>query len=105
MTTKTIDINCLSWFDRINGNSYFAGSVTVNFGLTDEFTFNMPFQYGYDSQYETEAGQQLHKRGYLPGFGDMPHIQRYCRENDIIYRKQFSDNCKKRELTIFNKVK
>ena len=46
MTTqiKTIDIDCKEWFDRINGNSYFAGTVTVNFQMEDEQTFNIPFQ-------------------------------------------------------------
>ena len=29
---KTIDVNCLEWFDKINGNSYFAGEIIVNYG-------------------------------------------------------------------------
>lgn len=102
-TAKTIDINCLEWFDRINGNSYFAGNVTVNYGMADEFKFYLPFQYGYGNQYEHEAGTQLSKRGYLPcfeGYG----LPRYCRENNIILRSSLIDKCKKRELTNITKL-
>ena len=46
---KTIDINTLTWFDKINGNTYFANKIIVNYGLKSEKTFIQPFQYGYSS--------------------------------------------------------
>ena len=30
---KTIDVNCKEWFDKLNGNSYFAGTISINYGL------------------------------------------------------------------------
>ena len=30
---KTIDIKTLVWFDKVNGNSYFAQTITLNFGM------------------------------------------------------------------------
>jgi len=36
---KTIDINAKEWFDKINGNSYFAGTITLDFGMKTEETF------------------------------------------------------------------
>lgn len=51
-TNGPITATIRRWWDNVNGNSYF--SVNVNIG---KHTFNLPFQYGYDSQpnAETEA--------------------------------------------------
>lgn len=100
---KTIDINAMEWFDKINGNSYFAGNVTVNFGMDNEIKIWMPFQYGYGNQYEHEAKVQLHKQGYLPGIGEHDAIWRYCQDNNIILRSNKAENCKKKELTNITK--
>ena len=51
---RTIDIKTLVWFDKANGNSYFAQRITLNFGLENETEFINPYQYGYDS-YRFEA--------------------------------------------------
>ena len=40
---KTIDINAKEWYDKINGNSYFAGYVVVNKGTKTENIFIMRF--------------------------------------------------------------
>ena len=40
METKTIDVNAKEWFDKINGNSYFCGTITLNYGMNNEETFN-----------------------------------------------------------------
>ena len=94
---KTIDIQAKTWFDKVNGNSYFAGIVTVNFGQPTEKTFKMPFQYGYGDQYEYEAFYMLIKEGILPEkFRNSPSYT--CRENGIILRATNQKNCKKREL-------
>jgi len=104
LNTKTIDINCLEWFDKINGNSYFAGRVIVNYGMPDEKSFILPFQYGYDNQYIHESGRELNKQGYLPGFSEYGVLWRYCKENNIILRYNKVDKCKKSELMAFNKL-
>lgn len=97
--TKTIDITCLEWFDKINGNSYFAAQVTVNYGMPDEFMFALPFQYGYGDHYKDMAAKELNKRGYLPGFDEQrQRLWSYAADNKIIVRTVKHENCKKREL-------
>ena len=90
---NTIDINAKEWFDRINGNSYFAGSVTLNFGQPDAITLNMPFQYGYGDSYQYAAMSMLKEKGYT----DARYMQD-LREQNIIVRYNIQRGCKKREL-------
>jgi hypothetical protein len=90
---KTIDINCKQWFDKVNGNSYFAGSITLNFGQPDAITLNMPFQYGYGDFYKYEALETLQVLGYIT----VTHTAD-LREHGIIVRSNIQRGCKKREL-------
>lgn len=46
---KTIDISTLTWFDRVNGNTYFAQEITLNFAMPNQRTIINPYQYGYSS--------------------------------------------------------
>ena len=94
---KTIDINCLEWFDKVNGNSYFAGSVTVNYGMKDQRVINMPLQYGYGSAYECEAIRVLFNAGLLSSLPSMYELK----EMGVIIRSSIAHNCKKRELKMF----
>ena len=48
---KTIDIEAKEWRDRIYGNSYFSSDVTLNYGMDNQETIKLPFQYGYGDQY------------------------------------------------------
>lgn len=100
---KTIDINAREWFDKVNGNSYFAGTVTVDFGTPEEQTFNMPFQYGYGDQYKQKAGAVLDKAGLLPDVeryqsGCIQPLWSYCRDRGIILRSHIQTGCRKRDL-------
>tara|TARA_R110002012_G_scaffold52944_2_gene136040 strand:+ start:98 stop:427 length:330 start_codon:yes stop_codon:yes gene_type:complete len=97
MKIKTIDINAKEWFDKVNGNSYFAGTVTLNYGLKKEKTFLMPFQYGYGSHYETQAKNLLTEFNQI-GAEYMQSLYTYCKNNNIIYRNSIQENCLKREL-------
>jgi hypothetical protein len=90
---KTIDINCKQWFDKVNGNSYFAGSITLNFGQPDAITLNMPFQYGYGDFYRYEALETLQVLGYIT----VTHTAD-LRDHGIIVRSNIQRGCKKREL-------
>lgn len=90
---NTIDINAKEWFDKVNGNSYFAGSVTLNFGQPDAITLNMPFQYGYGDSYQYAAMSMLKEKGYT----DARYMQD-LREQNIIVRYNIQRGCKKREL-------
>ena len=40
---KTIDLNVLEWFDKTYGNSYFAATITINYGRKNEQIIKMPF--------------------------------------------------------------
>jgi len=101
---KTIDINAKEWFDKINGNSYFAGTIAVNYGMKSERIFKMPFQYGYGSQYEQEARNILANEGLIP-FNDYGKNGKHPKsayelkeEMGIIYRACIQHKCKQREL-------
>jgi|TARA_R110000782_G_scaffold269734_1_gene368424 hypothetical protein len=97
MKTKTIDINAKEWFDKINGNSYFAGTITINYGMKTEETFLMPFQYGYGSSYEQEAKKILTEFNIISAdYGQ--GIYSYCKENNIILRGGKDLKCLKRDL-------
>ena len=49
---KTLDVNAKEYFDKLNGNSHFSVQITINFGLKSEKMVYIPYQYGYESQYE-----------------------------------------------------
>lgn len=99
---KTIDVTAYEWPDRVNGNSYFAGKITVNFGMNTEKTVNIPFQYGYGDQYKHEAFKalQLHKLIPHQSIGEV--YWGYYKDNDIIARHTKRTNCKKAELKRFS---
>jgi len=90
---KTIDIQAKEWFDKVNGNSYFSAKVTVNYGMENEQSFNLPFQYGYGSQYEQESFSELKKRGLI----NVTYTHS-LREQGVIVRSYIQKNCLKRDL-------
>ncbi len=94
---KTIDIQIKEWFDKVNGNSYFAGEVTVNYGLKSQQSFNMPFQYGYDRAGEQKAFELLKSKNIINSSNHMD-----LKENKIIIRSNKITGCKKAELKEYN---
>lgn len=96
---KTVDLSVLRWWDKVNGNSYFAGTITLNFGMPNECTLHMPFQYGSGSQPEFEASKVLQWAGIkFAGRG----IQWECRESKVVYRFKERD-AKQAELKHISK--
>ena len=93
---RTLDINCLEWFDRINGNSYFAATIIVNYQMQTERKFILPFQYGYGDHYKHMAFKRLQTEGYI--FKDAISPWRYYEEKNIIVRYSKKENCLQREL-------
>ncbi len=91
---KSITVVAGEWFDKVNGNSYFAGKVLVN----GDLAFNMPFQYGYGSHFEYVAMQELVKHGYTKGLNQNSSIRRFCYEYGIAYDATKYDNQKQRDL-------
>lgn len=95
---ETIDVNALEWFDKVNGNSYFAARITINFGMDDERSYTMPYQYGYGDHYRDMAFQFLQDNGEIETQPLMTSHWRYYQDNGIIARHYKRENCKKREL-------
>lgn len=94
---KTLDITAKEWFDKVNGNSYFSAEVTTDYGTEQERTFKLPFQYGYDNQYEQEAKAILTEFNLISAnYGQS--LKMYCKDNNIIYRSNKITGCKKRDL-------
>lgn len=98
MNIKTIDVNAKEWFDRVNGNSYFSAAVTINYGMPDEFSFPVPFQYGYGDSYRHAAFKELQKQGIIPEQDDRTSYWQYYRDNNIIDRHSIKERCLKREV-------
>lgn len=95
-TIKTIDIQAKEWFDKVNGNSYFAALITLNFGMSNEKTIKVPFQYGYGYSSRYKSIEQLQKDGILPNEGTLQRD--FFTDNNIIVRYSKQENCKKSEL-------
>ena len=92
---KTIDINAKEWFDKINGNSYFSGSITINYKMKTEKIFDIPFQYGYGDHYRDVALKTLIKNGY---FKNVDKTWDLYEKQNIIARYNKKENCLKQEL-------
>lgn len=94
---KTIDIKAKTWFDKANGNSYFAAVVTLDFGLPTQKEIKIPFQYGYGEQYITESVHQLQTEGILSS-QTIYNLHTYCIDNKIILRTYNQKDCRKSDL-------
>ena len=102
-TVKTIDINCFEWFDKVNGNSYFACEVSINYGLKSAKIVKVPYQYGYGDQFKHAAFKQLEDDGIIKGVrkyenGSTEGFWQYCERRHITLTTRKHENCKKSEL-------
>jgi hypothetical protein len=97
MKIKTIDVYVMEWFDKVNGNSYFAGTITLDYGMKTQKDFDIPFQYGYGEHYQTVAMDILNNGKAIDTHSTMS-LWRYCQENNIILRTDKKTGCKKRDL-------
>jgi len=103
MKIKTIDVDGLEWWDKVNGNHYFAAIVTINYGMKSEKKLLLPFQYGYGEQYTYQAMAKLIEQKFIidavkyPSGGNEP-LWTYCERKNIILRRVKHTGCKKAEL-------
>ena len=89
-----IIITAKEWFDRINGNSYFAAKIDL-----ENKTLLIPFAYGYGEAYLYEAIKLLIKENYLPTtVQNSRALKDYCDNNEIVLFYGIQRNCLKREL-------
>jgi hypothetical protein len=94
---KTIDIQVLEWFDRMYGNSYFAAKVTINYGMENEDTFVIPFEYGYGDHAIKVSLKEIQKR-----YEGTPSYVYEIKECGVIVRTSKRDALK-RELVNLSK--
>ena len=94
---KTIDINVKEWLDKINGNSYFAAIVTVNYGLEDSREIKIPFEYGYGEHSRYRALIEVSK--LYPEFEKKSSQE--LRDAGVIIRYNKQTGCLKRDLKAF----
>ena len=95
---KTIDIQAKEWFDKANGNSYFAAIVTINFGTAKAKVIKVSFQYGYGDHYLTRCIEQLKTGGIIEGVEPIYSVSKWCADNNIMLRYSKQERCKKSEL-------
>ena len=102
MKIKTIDVNAKEWFDRVNGNSYFSGTIIINYGMKDQTELTMPFQYGYGDMYMQIAREMLWQYTFTgknkPEINQNYPLTMQCRANNIILRHNIQTGCKKKEV-------
>jgi len=58
---RSLFVEAKEWFDKTGGNSYFSARLSID----GQVIHALPFQYGYESQFEHEAKKWLHENGYL----------------------------------------
>jgi len=97
---KTIDVTAKEWFDGRNGNSYFSGLISINYGMDDAATLRMPFQYGYGDHYIDIAKRELVKAGFIKA-DKLTALWKYCDDNNIILRTQKYENCLEKDVVSF----
>lgn len=94
---KTIDVHGKEWFDRINGNSYNATRIVINYGMPDQMTLTTPFQYGYGNFYMQAASEAIKERFNPDAKGYVP-LWQFCNDNGIVLRNQLQEKCLKRDV-------
>jgi hypothetical protein len=100
---KTIDITAYEWFDKVNGNSYFACEVFINSGFKSAKKIILPFQYGYGDHFKYEVFKELEKLGILDDIqkysnGSQESFWSYCDRKKIDLKTRKIENCKKSDL-------
>ena len=100
---KTIDLTVKTWWDRVNGNTYFSGHIVIDYGMETEKTILMPFQYGYGTHSEWMAKTALQEAGFIPRDEDAG-LYMHCEKNKIIYRYNKQEGCLLRDVKAFGKV-
>lgn len=101
MEVKTIDVRAKEWRDKVCGNSYFSACIILNYGMTDEKEFRIPFQYGYGNFYEQAALSLLIEKGIL-GKEEFDNLWQ-VRGKGIILRSNIERGCLQRDVKNYGK--
>ncbi|MBL4867483.1 MAG: hypothetical protein JKY67_14045 [Pseudomonadales bacterium] len=97
---KTIDVQAKEWFDKVNGNHYFSAIISINYGLKNSITLELPFQYGGGDHYRDEAFKVIKKElNTFRASKENDSYRKVYEQNKIIARYYKQENCLKRELS------
>ena len=98
-TIESITINALEWLDKINGNSYHASHIYVEFKDGTDLDLYAPFQYGYGDHYVQAAGELLTERGVLE-MSPMSVLWTICDDHGIILHKSITTALKREVVAL-----
>ena len=90
---KTLDINARSWYDKVNGNSYFSAEIVLDYGTETERRYFLPFQYGYGDHYQYETINELKRQKEIDNKITMLYQLRD--EQNVIVRSSKIDTLKR----------
>jgi len=96
---KTIDVTVKEWFDKSAGNSYFSARIIFNYGISNEYSISLPFQYGYGDLYEDMAMKEIIKLFPRVKLAGCRLWQ--LREKGVILHSEKIRNCTKKEAVNF----
>ncbi len=91
---RVIDVTGKEWFDRSAANSYCSAQIYIVTKNGKEFTYYVPFQYGYGDFYKQAAAAELIKLGII----EKGESLRTLREAGIIVRSDIHTGKKKAEV-------
>lgn len=94
----SLELHFKEWYDKVNGNSYFAGKIIID----DYMKIHMPFQYGYGTAFVHETKEALKELGIMPK-DYIGSLRQYCLDKRISYIESMKQGCKKRELMAYAK--
>lgn len=98
---KLIIIDARRWFDRPNGNTYHAVTVTVKHARRPDTVLQSGMHYGYGEQYYQTAHALLQKAGYFADTGthrDYSDFLDHMRNNRSMYHVTVADVNRKKDL-------
>ena len=99
---KTVDINSKEWRDKVNGNTYFASRVVLNYGMKDEKTLYIEFQYGDGYGMADQEAFKL-VEPYLPEGCEATAFYQLRDQYHILTRRNVQSGCLQREVKAWGK--
>lgn len=99
---KTVDIHSKEWRDKVNGNTYFASRVVLNYGMSDEKTLYVEFQYGDGYSMGDQVAFNLVKP-YLPEGCKATAFYQLRDQYMVLTRRSTEKNCLQRDVKAWGK--
>ena len=98
-----IEVRGKEWWDKLNGNSYWASVVTLTDSDHKTHVFSIEFQYGYGDFYIQQSVKILKELRYIDDC-DQPRSQGvYSGGRRVIWTTSMQTGCKKRDVVAWGK--